>query len=125
MNNLIPLTHILKGRSIDGTVYRTDYGWTPSIYEATWYTMDEAHVHLQEQLTRNMKVELDNKIGQLETILIPEKVKIRHRLIEYLVEGNSREDLAAHLCEALSKEQYEQLIQEMNNSMMFFEGDGQ
>lgn len=60
--------HIIRGRSIDGTVYRVDEGWTDRRSEAHWWTFDDAARELEKIRQLNRRRELDDQVGHL-TIL--------------------------------------------------------
>lgn len=65
------LKFLIIGRSIDGSVYAHDTGWTSDRKEATRYTYAEAERRMRGQIETNRKREPDCQVGQLR--IVPEK----------------------------------------------------
>lgn len=109
-------TKLLKGRNSCGTVYYSYGGWAHNIYDAQPLTTEEAKAYRDARIKLNKVVDVNNIIGQLKIITPPKHYIDRQDLITYMLEGNSKEDLASLYLDLLKEHDealYEQSIREL------------
>jgi hypothetical protein len=72
------MVHVV-GRSIDGTVYKMDHGWTSYKPDAQQYTNEQADKIIQEETAKNKKRDADDTIGKLTKIPALKREQARRR----------------------------------------------
>ena len=59
---------LVRGRSIDGIVFRTKYGWSSNPDDAIPMLLSEAKKVITNQIQRNQEIDCDAMIGRLMVI---------------------------------------------------------